>query len=103
VRRVLSSAIQYCAVCDRGALLSTCFHTGFLLGLFFDPEDGGDVPSKRLSTFNGLPTWRYIPEDSTLHNHYCENLKFYNLCEHASIRDNPKATLNHLAKHQLSP
>jgi hypothetical protein len=22
-------------------------------------------------------TWRYIPEDSTLHNHYCENLKSY--------------------------
>jgi hypothetical protein len=25
------------------ALLSTCFHAGFLLGLFFDPEDGGDM------------------------------------------------------------
>jgi hypothetical protein len=23
------------------ALLATCFHAGFLLGLFFDPEDGG--------------------------------------------------------------
>jgi hypothetical protein len=23
-------------------------------------------------------TWRYIPEDSTLHNHPCENLKSYN-------------------------
>jgi hypothetical protein len=22
------------------ALLATCFHAGFLLGLFFDPEDG---------------------------------------------------------------
>jgi hypothetical protein len=21
----------------------TCFHAGFLLGLFFDPEDGGDI------------------------------------------------------------
>jgi hypothetical protein len=24
-------------------LLATCFHTGFLLGLFFYPEDGGDM------------------------------------------------------------
>jgi hypothetical protein len=22
-------------------------------------------------------TWRYIPEDKTLHNHRCENLKSY--------------------------
>jgi hypothetical protein len=25
------------------ALFATCFHAGFLLGLFFDPEDGGDI------------------------------------------------------------
>jgi hypothetical protein len=25
------------------ALLATCFYTGFLLGLYFDPEDGGDM------------------------------------------------------------
>jgi hypothetical protein len=25
------------------ALLSTCFTLGFLLDLFFDPEDGGDM------------------------------------------------------------
>jgi hypothetical protein len=25
------------------ALLATCFHTGFLLALFFDPEDGRDT------------------------------------------------------------
>jgi hypothetical protein len=24
-------------------LLATCFHAGFLLGLFFDPEDGNDI------------------------------------------------------------
>jgi hypothetical protein len=25
------------------ALLATCFHAGFLLGLFFDPEAGSDM------------------------------------------------------------
>jgi hypothetical protein len=25
------------------ALLAICFHAGFLLGSFFDPEDGGDM------------------------------------------------------------
>jgi hypothetical protein len=33
------------------ALLATCCHAGFLLSLFFDPEDGGDM---FLLTFNGL-------------------------------------------------
>jgi hypothetical protein len=27
----------------RFVLLVACFHAGFLLGLFFDPEDGGDM------------------------------------------------------------
>jgi hypothetical protein len=35
-------------------LLATCFHAGFLLGLFFDPEDEGDVPPKRPLTYSGL-------------------------------------------------
>jgi hypothetical protein len=25
------------------SLLGTCFHASFLLGLFFDPKDGGDM------------------------------------------------------------
>jgi hypothetical protein len=35
-------------------LLATCFHSGILLALFFDSEDGGDVSPKRRSTFDGL-------------------------------------------------
>jgi hypothetical protein len=29
-------------------------HAGFLLGLFFDPEDGGDVSPKQQLTYNAL-------------------------------------------------
>jgi hypothetical protein len=36
-------------------LFATCLHAGFLLGLFFDPEDGGSIfIPKRPLTFNGL-------------------------------------------------
>jgi hypothetical protein len=28
---------------SKKVLLFTCFHAGFLLGLFFDPEDGSDM------------------------------------------------------------
>jgi hypothetical protein len=28
---------------EEKALLAICFHPGFLIGLFFDPEDGGDM------------------------------------------------------------
>jgi hypothetical protein len=31
------------------ALLSTCLHVGFLLSLFFDPEDGGDMFLRKVS------------------------------------------------------
>jgi hypothetical protein len=34
---------------NQEALLATCFHVGFLLGLFFDPEDGGDVFLRNVS------------------------------------------------------
>jgi hypothetical protein len=33
-------ALQYSSLCT---LLVTCFHTGFFLGLFFEPEKGGYV------------------------------------------------------------
>jgi hypothetical protein len=34
--------------------LATCFQAGFLLGLFLDYENGGDVPPKRPLKFNGV-------------------------------------------------
>jgi hypothetical protein len=45
-----------------------------LLGLFFGPEDGGDMFFDFQRT-----TQLYIPEERTIHNHLCENLKFYDL------------------------
>jgi hypothetical protein len=39
----MNSIICVITVISIIALLSTCFHTGFLLGLFFDPEDGGNM------------------------------------------------------------
>jgi hypothetical protein len=39
-------------------------------------EDGGDMfPEASVATQQ--TTWRHIPEDDTLHNHRCENLKSY--------------------------
>jgi hypothetical protein len=31
-----------------------CFHADILPGLFFDPEDGGNVPLKHWLTFNRI-------------------------------------------------
>jgi hypothetical protein len=33
-------------------LLATCLHAGFLLGLFFDPEDGGDMFLRNIGLFS---------------------------------------------------
>jgi hypothetical protein len=43
--------------CEAGSKLGFCLlpaNAGFLLGLFFNPEDGGDVPPKCLLTFDRL-------------------------------------------------
>jgi hypothetical protein len=57
-----------------------CLLAGFL-NLFFRPWRWRRyVPPKRWSKLNGL-TRRYIPEDDTLHNHRCENLKSYRALE----------------------
>jgi hypothetical protein len=36
-------------------LVATCFRAGFLLGLFLDPDDGGDIFLRNVwSALNGL-------------------------------------------------
>jgi hypothetical protein len=47
-----------------------------LLGLFFNPEDGGGM---FLQNGSELPTGLYsvILEDGMVHNHCCENIKSY--------------------------
>jgi hypothetical protein len=47
-------------------------HAGFLLDIFLEPEDGGDMFLRIIGT-----TRRYIPEDGNFHNYRCENLKSY--------------------------
>jgi hypothetical protein len=58
---------------------------GFLLGLSF-PEDGGDMFRRNIDWHLTDYTWRYIPEDGTLHNHGCENLKSYIACVCVCVR-----------------
>jgi hypothetical protein len=36
------------------------------------------IYSSETSVVTQRTTWRHIPEDDTLHNHRCENLKSYN-------------------------
>jgi hypothetical protein len=52
---------------------SACYllRVGFLLGLFLEPEDGGDM-SLRNDDFQGT-TLRYIPEDRTPKMMSCTN------------------------------
>jgi hypothetical protein len=86
-------------------MVANCFHAGVLLGLFFDSDDGGDmlkiwlwlptafmlvsclayssalkmeeICSSEMSVDFQWTTRCYIPKDNTLHNHRCQNLKFY--------------------------
>jgi hypothetical protein len=48
----------------------------YLVRLFFDPEDGGDMFLRKLVDFKRTKR-RYNPEHNVFHNHRCENLKSY--------------------------
>jgi hypothetical protein len=50
----------------QSSLLGAMLHTGFLLGLFFEPEDGGDMFLKILVDFEWTARC-HIPEYRTLY------------------------------------
>jgi hypothetical protein len=50
-----------------------------LLGLLFKPEDTDDMFLRNVDWLS-TTAWCYIPEDRTLHNHRCENIKSYTAC-----------------------
>jgi hypothetical protein len=52
-------------------------HARFLLGLFFDTENGGDMFFRNVGWLSTDYTALY-PRDRTLHSHSCEKLKSYN-------------------------
>jgi hypothetical protein len=45
--------------------------------LCLDPENGGDMILRNIGWLSTEYTVLYIPQDSTLHNQRCENLKSY--------------------------
>jgi hypothetical protein len=47
-----------------------------LLGLLFNLKTEAVCSSETSAEFQQI-TWRYIPEDRTLHNYHCEYLKSY--------------------------
>jgi hypothetical protein len=47
---------------------------------FFDPEDEA-LSSSETSADIQRNTWHYIPEDTTLHNRRCENIKSLSFLE----------------------
>jgi hypothetical protein len=59
-----------------GASAFCLLHVGFLLGLLFGLEDGGDVPPKRRLTFTRL--YGVISQKTEFYSPRCENFNIYN-------------------------
>jgi hypothetical protein len=53
--------------------------SGFCLAYSLNPEDGSDFFLHNISRLFEQTTrrYQYIPEEGTLHNYRCENLKLY--------------------------
>jgi hypothetical protein len=60
------------------AIKQICFHTGFSLA-YSSILKMEEICSSETSVDTQRSRLRYIPEDGTLHNHRCENLKSYAL------------------------
>jgi hypothetical protein len=75
LKKILSRNVAKGLGLGRILWIVICFHADFLLGWFLDSEDGGDTFLRNVSVDFQRTTRRYIPEDSTLHNQRCENLK----------------------------
>jgi hypothetical protein len=70
---------------------ASCYllNAGFLLGLFFQLEDGETCYSETPVHFQRIAQ-RYIVEDKTLPNHRCEKLRSYDLkvCDDGILKTN---------------
>jgi hypothetical protein len=55
---VITSGTLHYAVCQ-----STCFLTDFLFGLFFNPEDGGDIFCENLKSWDTV-AWKKFTQGS---------------------------------------
>jgi hypothetical protein len=62
-------------------ILSVVMAGGWVLkdAVFWDVTQRGSCKNQHFRGMSVLTrgTWRHIPEDGILHNHRCENLKYY--------------------------